>query len=193
MSNVIVPVGKAAWECKPENPSSRELTKDAKLWAQRGAGRRWAQYSPPLLQVITYRGASVPHRNSHMYWIISCFLKQWRVVSQSESNCLTAGDYFCFFLVNSIPPIILFFPKMSLVSIFITSLSLFNSSLFSRNILSNNVLALIFNFSVHTRSRFWRTKFSRHMLFEFLKTSTSSHIMSKNLFPSKPEVDFQWQ
>ena len=40
MSNVIVPVGIAAWECKPENPSSRELTKDAKLWAQRGAGRR---------------------------------------------------------------------------------------------------------------------------------------------------------
>ena len=62
MSNVFVPVGKAAWECKPETPSSRELTKDAKLWAQQGA-----QYSPPLLQVITYRGASVPHRNSHMY------------------------------------------------------------------------------------------------------------------------------
>ena len=74
-------------------------------------------------------------------------------------------------------------------------------SILNGNIFENSVLALIFNFSVHTGSRFLVSNMSSHhydqtrayaVWISKIRLSVLK-IWAKSLFPSKTEVDFQRQ
>ena len=74
-------------------------------------------------------------------------------------------------------------------------------SILNGNMFKNGVLAPIFNFSVHTGSRFSVSKMSYHAYDQAWAYAVwiskirllVLRILAKSLFPSKPEVDFQRQ
>ena len=74
-------------------------------------------------------------------------------------------------------------------------------SILNGNMFKNGVLAPIFNFSVHTGSRVSVSKMSYHAYDQAWAYAVwiskirplVLRILAKNLFPSKPEVDFQRQ